>query len=70
MFTENFNILKIHFLYYFTAFDFILLIFVSHQLTVFKKENSEISHGNQIQENNNDTTYEYFSDYLTQTKFV
>jgi len=49
------DILKIYFLHYFTAFDFILLVFASHQLTVFRKERSRISHGNHFQEND-DTT--------------
>ncbi|XP_060844754.1 piezo-type mechanosensitive ion channel component 2-like [Rhopalosiphum padi] len=37
------------------SFDFILLVFASHQLTVFRKERSRISHGNHFQEND-DTT--------------
>jgi len=69
MFTENLNILIIYFLNYFTAFDFILLVFASHLLTVFKKERSQLSHGNYFQENNN-TTFEHVPDYLSQNKFV
>lgn len=60
---------KIIFLNYSTAYDFILLVFASHLLTVFKKERSQLSHGNHFQENNN-ATYEYFPNYLFQTKFV
>lgn len=56
-------------LHYFTAFDFILLVLITHQLTVFKKESSQMSHENNFQKNDN-TTYEYFTDHLSQTKFV
>lgn len=69
MCTENLNILIIYFLNYSTAFDFILLVFASHLLTVFKKENSQLSQGNYFQENNN-TISEYVPDYLSQNKFV
>jgi len=69
MFTEKLNILIIYFLNYFTAFDFILLVFASHLFTVFKKESLQLSHGNYFQDNNN-TSFEHVPDYLSQNKFV
>ncbi|KAE9525194.1 hypothetical protein AGLY_014438, partial [Aphis glycines] len=49
------------------AFDFILLVFASHQLAVFRKESLQISYENHFQENNN-TTHEDIPDYLSQNK--
>jgi hypothetical protein len=50
---------------FFVAFDFILLVFASNQLTVFKNESKKRN----INRKNRDLTYEKeFPDYMTQTR--